>query len=476
MQIDSSKLDRQLIGVNKWFDNNCIGILDYATGVGKTYAAILAIKRLLSIEPKTIVIVVPSDALRTQWNKELSKHFSKKDLNVISIFTAAQIVEREIVIVCDILIIDEIHEFTSDERLQIINNQLVKRTGILGLTASTDDKNFYLIKKYVSIVDRISEQEAKEKGWIAAFIEYNLALELTEEELEEYKELSEKVEKLMPRFDNDISLAQKCLSGGYHKKRDPNTGKRKYYVGEHWAIALAHKRGYRSNLDVSIDSHRLIHNTWHPNKIIGYANSLLTAVRKRKELLCMAESKQVTTLLLLEKFNKVKTIVFSESIDFADLVYDLAIKKNHKAVIYHSRLKTVMKPSPKTNKLIKYGAVRLRKEALEHLNKGIARIIFTAKSLDRGFDAKDLRMGLTASGSQSHTQYKQRGGRVKRKEDDIFGDYTVLLVNLFIKDTKDEVWLKKRQDKAKHEIITVNSIEEIGYTPPPNQEFLLTDL
>ena len=84
----------------------------------------------------------------------------------------------------------------------------------------------------------------------------------------------------------------------------------------------------------------------------------------------------------------------------------------------------------------------------------------------------DLRLGITSSGTSNPTQYKQRGGRVKRKEtEQIFADCTVLLVNLYIINTQDEKWLLNRQSKAVHSIINVTSIDQITYTPPSNVEY-----
>ena len=220
-----------------------------------------------------------------------------------------------------------------------------------------------------------------------------------------------------------------------------------------------------------LEVNRQINDLWNPTKIVGYAKKLLNAIRDRKSLLQTCQSKYEATKKLVDKFDKVKTIIFSESTDFADNVAKL-LETKHKVVVYHSNIKTVIKPSPKTGKPIKVGKTRLKREATESIRNGKARIIVTAKSLDKGFDVVDLRFGITASGTQNPTQYKQRGGRVKRKEtEQIFSDCTVLLVNLYIINTQDEKWLKNRQMNAVHSIINVSSIDDISYTPPSNIEF-----
>lgn len=465
MNIDKVREERQLLGVDRWFNHQCKGILFWATGVGKTYGATLAIRRIEKQKQPMYLVAVPSFELKKQWEERLSKVFPKKVTDRIIVETIQTLLFRNIKYIVDVYIVDEIHEFTSEERIKLLNGTLVEYKAILGLTASADDKNFKTISNLLPIVDVISDEEAREKGFIAEFIEYNLALSLSGEELESYEHYSRIIAETLPKFQNDLTLAQFCISGGLDKKSG------KYYAAPNWATAYAHKRGWKPNLDLRLEVNRQINDLWNPTKIVGYAKKLLNAIRDRKSLLQTCQSKYEATKKLVDKFDKVKTIIFSESTDFADNVAKL-LETKHKVVVYHSNIKTVIKPSPKTGKPIKVGKTRLKREATESIRNGKARIIVTAKSLDKGFDVVDLRFGITASGTQNPTQYKQRGGRVKRKEtEQIFSDCTVLLVNLYIINTQDEKWLKNRQMNAVHSIINVSSIDDISYTPPSNIEF-----
>src|SRR5690606_12351632 len=101
--------------------------------------------------------------------------------------------------------------------------------------------------------------------------------------------------------------------------------------------------------------------------------------------------------------------------------------------------------------LIKHGAIRLKRMAIDKIKNGEATRLCTASSLDKGLDIPDLDIGVTASGTSSFTQYKQRGGRTKRKN--LFNeDKVALLINLYVKDSKEEDWLKKRQSKSNNVI------------------------
>ncbi len=470
MQIDEKKLARQELGVDRWFDNNCKGIFGWHTGVGKTFGTSLAIKRIEKLFKDTYFIIVPSSELEKQWKHKITEFFPKHLQERILIKTLHTVLLENIQYEVGTLIIDEIHEFVTEDRLRLIDGSIIKCKRFLGLTASDDDKHFWKILKHYKVVDKISSEEAHQEGYVADFIEYNLGLLLTDTEKETYVSLTNTISKNMPKFENNLDYAQKVLQGG-------KAANGVYYSGAGWAMGLAVKKGWKTDLNLQLESHRLINDLWNPSNFIGYARSLINAVRGRKNLLCTATSKYNTTVKLLKKFDKVKTILFSESTDFADKIGIMLNNNDCPTVVYHSNLKTILKPSPKTGKFIKLGKTRLKRDALEQIRSGKARVLSTAKSLDRGLDITDLRFSITTSGSQNPTQYKQRTGRPTRKEENsIFSDVPVLLINLYIVETQDEIWLQKRQSKSKHQPIIVNSIDDISYIPPSNIEFTLEDL
>lgn len=67
----------QTTALDNWVNNNHKGILEHATGSGKTYTCLCAIRRAIC-EKKTILILVPSADLLTQWYDEVKYTF--KDL------------------------------------------------------------------------------------------------------------------------------------------------------------------------------------------------------------------------------------------------------------------------------------------------------------------------------------------------------------------------------------------------------------
>jgi len=466
MQINQEKLTRQLEGRDKWESAGFMGLLLYATGVGKTYTSTLCIRRAEELFKESYIVLLENEALVKQWKSVLNKELPKYINDKILILSAQTVINNKTKYETGTLIVDEIHKFTTDNRLNLLVSGKIFYKRFLGLTATPDGQQFWKIKKFFPIVDIITEEEAREKKFIADFVEYNLALTLNKMEAERNEHYSKIVSDLMPRFNNNIGIAHKIIVGG---KDDHGI----HYSGPGWAMGLATARGWSNNMDMTKQENQELDQMYNPNRLISYAQSLTTAVRKRKEILCNCQSKLMTSIELVKKFDKVKTIIFSESTIFTDTLGKMLLDAKQPVVTYHSQLTTVMRTSESSGKFLKFGKVRLKREALENIKSGKARILNTARSLDAGVDIPDLRFGLTTSGSQSPDQYKQRKGRPTRKEDILlFDDVPVLLVNLYIEGTQDEVWLKGRQKTSSNVPITVRSVEEITFFPLSNEEFI----
>lgn len=473
MIVDKVKLERQELGVQRWFDSGKQGTINYATGVGKTYTAMLIMKRLFRLDPlHNVVIIVPSEALQGQWNIELNKHFTKKDLIRVTVKTVNWVIVNKIKIKTGTAIYDEVHEYLADEYFKVVNGGYIRYDNGLALTATYEDsqRRHKKLELIFPIIDRITEKEAIEKGYISPFIEFNLSVVLTKEEQEAYNEYTTIISNTINKFGRGgLSLAIKCLQGGKDSKG-------REFKATHFVYGWATFKGWRRDLNLEDERDRQINDLWNPHVVFGYAQKLMNGIRKRKDLLYGCNSKAKICKELAFKFNNLKTIVFSQSTAFADKL-NLLLNEEEKdcSVVYHSSLQTVMLPSPKTGKLIKFGKTRLKRVAIENFRSGKATKICTASSLDKGFDVQDTRLGITASGTSNFTQYKQRGGRVKRK--DMFNtDKIALLVNLYVKNSADEKWLNKRQSMSTNKLHWVDSIDEISFTPTNKEEFTINDI
>lgn len=494
--MDKVKLSRQLTSVQKWRNNKGLGTVVLPTGMGKSLVGGLVVAKAIKHNKLTTILVTYSNSgLDKNWRQAIETACKIEGLDLgtslyaetsVSFLTADKIIANKQKLDYDILIVDEIDAFYSDERFKIIDGTYVKYKHILGLTATFEDKSNRHLKlnKYAPIVDEVTEKEAIENGWISQYLEFNIGVELTETNREIYDKLTNTINEYLPRFDKNLQLANNCLYGGKDKKDV-------LYPSDDWCRLVAEKNGWKINLDINSEEGRTINSIWNPNMIKGYAKHLMVAIRERTQLLYKSEEKLEIAFEVFKKFNDLKAISFSQSTDFANhladkinMWYKEELSKDEKqtdlfnldtvqyCVVYHSNLETKMMPSPTTGKLIKFGAKRLKDLAIENIKKGKAKVISTVSSLDKGFDVTDLRLAVISSRTSNPTQRTQRNGRPKRI-DELAKDSVSLIVNIYLKYTQDELWLKTSQEDADNTIYWVKSVDDISYTPKKRPLILL---
>ena len=481
-----SKTNRQLLSKDRFMkpphSPQCFGLIVYPTGMGKTVAGALIIQEYLFTNKDAIVhIVYPITGLDTNWIRAL--HFVRNNNLVdcdsnfedrIQFYSAQKAILNNIILNCNLLVVDEIHEFTSENRLNLINNNLIKRKHLLGLTATPNPS----INKLVPIIDIVYEKEAIENDWISNYIEFNYGIYMSDDEQSEYDLITSNMQRAGEIFGkNTLDTVMRCVQGGQDSQG-------KMYPADMWCLMVAKKNGWKEQLNLQKPEDREIHTVFSPDMIKGYANIYMRNVRDRKNLVYQANSKILACLKIIQKFDNLKTITFGESIKFAEKLNDeinsyykntIEFNINDKKTInapfgnyeishaYHSSLEAKMYPSPKTGKLIKFGAKRLKDRTIEMLRNNEIRIANTANSFDTGIDIEDVRLGLIASRKQSKDQRTQRGGRVKRKE--FSNEAKVIIVNLYFKGTIDETWLKNSQENDKLNVYIVDNLDDINFNP-----------
>lgn len=471
--INKNKYERQLIGCNRWFNSSFNGsykdkngCLNYCTGVGKTFTTMLIIDRYLKEQPNSTIVILCPPHLIAQWTEVLKNTFYAKEIATVYIHSPEKLINSGLILNPALLIVDELDAFYSTQRMKLINKSQIKYQDLLGLTATYEDtKNIYLtVAKFCPIIDKIGETEAINKGWISKFIEYNLGLEFTPEEQEQHKKLSTAIREGLSKFGKgSLPLAMRCLSGGMTKEGNKHSSTEYCY---NWAKY----NGWRENLNPSNISDQETHNLWNPRMVFSYAVNLMRAIKARKDLIYNASNKLTATTEILENFKYTKTIIFSQSILFADLLYGIMNEfQPNNSVIYHSKIQTQLFPSEKTGKLIKHGKTLLKRRAINRLKNGSSKHLITSSVLDKGLDIPDVKIGITTSGTQNPTQAFQRGGRVKRK------DFTnengvVILINLYIKNSKEVTWLSNRQSTYKHIVYWIDFTNQISYKPQIKEE------
>ncbi len=229
--------DYQNDAINAWFDANCRGLFEMATGTGKTITALAASIRLLERENNLVVIVAcPYQHLVDQWVKEAKEFgyiphnayqskntwldevnekilvFNHKDINSVCIITTHATFSTEHFLNTInriegplLLIADEVHHLGSAKQKAFLPEKAQFR---LALSATPnrwfDPEGTNVLHQYFGeIVYSLPLPEAIQKGFLTPYYYYPILVELTDDEMVEYSDLSAKIGSLIAQEKNN---------------------------------------------------------------------------------------------------------------------------------------------------------------------------------------------------------------------------------------------------------------------------------
>ena len=378
--VDEKRLARQRDILRKWSRQGCKGTLEACTGFGKTYTAVMAIRALNEQQPgESTLIIVPTLHLQKQWREKVA------ELDNVEVLVINSAVKREHDV--NLLVLDEIHNYASSVFGTVFEK--VKYRKILGLTATIvrQDGNDYLLRQRAPIFDKVMLSEALREGYVSPFRVLNVPIYLTEDDKRLYKELSNNFNYYFSKFGHDFGQAMNCL-------KSPQ-------ACENFALRT----------------------TAEADQVRIWAINFNRNLAARKKMLYNNWAKLDAAKRLIQEL-EMKTVTFSESVDFANALTKATAGVSQS---YSSRM-----------------SKKKRKEALDAFNDGTTRVINTAKALDEGFDVPGVELAIISSGSSSPRQDVQRTGRAIRFVDGKVG----YIVNLYMPDTQDEKWLRQRQKNS----------------------------
>jgi superfamily II DNA or RNA helicase len=459
-------------GINKWFDNNCVGAIVWATGVGKNY--ILTSKNGIidryfkSGKGDNALVILPSQDVKKRFTNELDKTLLNKCI-VLTLSELQKNIDNYINKFYDLLIVDEIDIYTSEKRRVLLNNTVIRYKHVLGITATP-----FLIKSYypellkqIPIIHEIDTKDAKELGLIANFKETNIPLELSDDEYELYKEYSKIIRIGMDKFTKLYGLVP-YLNYNIGKSNVPTTGfvafktihnalkngailqlpnnrkpswdnlklpKHKTFVTSEYLIKLLSivNRYNKNHIDIDELS------SFSEENIKKFVYLLDDSFKKRTRLLQNNKAKYRAVVDLLNKIDG-ETIIFSESSEFSDLLYRyINYIKPNSALLYHSKAKVPKYPLRKWNngknkgKLICYSTKKLLEHNLKEMDKGVS-ILICVKALGRGFDRPSVKNVINTCHIKSKTMYNQKRGRSLR----LYNDEKANIYNIYFLNTIEE--------------------------------------
>lgn len=243
--------------INSWFKNNCNGIFEMATGTGKTFTAIEAMNELFKREKKIVAIIscpflhlchqwidsiqkmnvplpiIQASSINSKWKDELNNLILENRLGRINQFivvvthdTASSENFRKIIdeLKCEILFIgDEVHALGSTNHIEAL---LPKYKYRLGLSATPSryfdeigtNKLLEYFNETVFVFDL--EQAINEinsdtnESYLCPYEYYPIFVELSDEEMENYDELSKIISILFLKKDktqNEEAILERKL-------------------------------------------------------------------------------------------------------------------------------------------------------------------------------------------------------------------------------------------------------------------------
>lgn len=381
--------------VDKWFNSNCRGIAQVATGGGKTFMAIYAAQKLQSqYQNLKIKIVVPKTFLVNQWKSCLIDDFSinKDDIGcyygkekclkskpfMIYVINSARYIFAKTILkeqeggFSHLLILDECHHYSSQENSKIfefLNMKQYNEEKYFSLGLSATAKTMTSINTTEKLIGPIfynySISEAMNDKIINECVLYNVKLQFTNKEEQEYEAVSKQLSKL-------IKILYKKL---------PELKKQKLNLDQFLTLL---KKLIRIG----------------DEELSGFAQAIIQKMQARQNILYNAKSRlsAVTSLINLLSNDK-KIIIFTERITQTDTIFLILNEKyKNKVVRYHSQMDESEK-----------------QYSLESYRIGISNILITCKSLDEGLNIPSSDIGIILSGNSQERQRIQRLGRILRK-------------------------------------------------------------
>ena len=390
--------ERQAESLKSWLRNNGKGCIEGCTGYGKTRIGINAIEKVMTKYPSlSVIVVVPTDVLKSQWSRLLDEKGLSLNCKVMIINTASKTLEK-----CDLLILDEIHKFAADQFSQVFKT--IKYKLILGLTATIErlDGKHELIKRYCPVVDTVTIEVAKASGWVSDFTEYQVII--TANDLDNYRQYNKDFIKHFEYFDFDFGLAMSMIGPrglqnrlAYRDKLCPNGSKEE--KSTILKEIMYHSMGFMHALQ---DRKKFIHN--HPQKI------------------------EVAREIIKHRADK-KIITFAANTKMAEAI--------GVGYVYTGK-------EGKTKN-------RITIDEFIKLDKGV---INSCKLAIEGFDCPGLSVGIVLGVDSSATKAIQSTGRVVRKEGTKYSE----MFTLVIENTVEEEWFRKSHPKGDYVTIDVENL------------------
>ena len=219
--------------ISNFLENDCVSLFAMATGTGKTLTSLFAANDLcFEKDIQSILILVPLSDLVNQWTKDVRKMYNGLLIQIGSKFPewrtllqdyniSRRINSRERVVIIatydsyvqnckkilsslnqenTLLIADEVHTFGAKNRQQALPEMIKYRIGLSATPKRAyDEKGTKAVFDYFCPSENpyiFGIDEAIKAGFLCKYNYYPLIVHLTDEEYDEYQQLSDKISRL----------------------------------------------------------------------------------------------------------------------------------------------------------------------------------------------------------------------------------------------------------------------------------------
>lgn len=303
--------ERQHESVTKWLKAKGHASVVAGTGVGKTFIAIKAIQRMRKRYPElSVLVLVPTSALYTQWIEKLTENDVLKN-TIVQVMMGASQRKYE----CDLLIIDECHRINSEVLSNVFN--VVKYKAILGLTATFErlDGRDRILAKYAPVCDEIPIEVAMANGWVSPYKDYVVILDVPDISI--YKEYNREFNEHFGFFDYKWDVVNSLVGkDGFEKRKaytskickDPEEWKNVFKMVTYHAMGfwrtLKARKAFIANHPEKIRVAQKIIKARNDKKIITFCSSVKVAESFKNGYIFTGKDGKRKNKMTLEEFSK----------------------------------------------------------------------------------------------------------------------------------------------------------------------------
>lgn len=418
--------DRQSLSIKKWAKANGRATIEGCTGYGKSYIGYKIIDFLLKKQSDiSVLIVVPTDALKIQWEELLKE---KKVISNCTVKVINSVVKENWN--CTLLIIDECHRYCGETFSQVFDK--VKYKLILGLTATIErlDGKEEIIKKHCPVVDTITLIEAMANGWVAPYKEYQVILHV--DDIDKYlsyqREFQEHFEFFNYKFDEAMSMLGPKGYINRIKKRDE-------------LYDLRHKY---DSIKPSKDEEKQ-EKSEILKSIMYHATAFSRVMQARKSFINNHPKKLEIARKIIEARPFSQIITFSNNVKMAESIGIGSVY------------------SGKDTK-------KKGRATLEQVNSGEIRVLNTIQKCNEGISINNLSVAVMLGIDSSKIKAIQRVGRILR----LSNDKQAEVFNLVIDQTTELEWFRKSHTNSNYITIDEEGLNDVleGKTPKPYKKKL----